>query len=191
MVMIPGVGNVANPLDNESVQPSEKNSALAAVLSIVCVGAGQLYNGELTKAALLFGGAVVSGMLFGVGAWLLVVPLILYGAIDAHRTAEKFNGKVRQARQAKEDAEAAAAKLASETVAAHEFSAQIDKLYRLFKANLLDESEFTERKKSVLAELQTRRPREAPEDFLSVLVPLAKSEALNSDELKQIKALVL
>ncbi|WP_423391943.1 hypothetical protein [Burkholderia sp. LMG 21824] len=182
---------MTTPLESEHTLPAEKSPALAAFLSVVCVGAGQLYNGDMPKAALMFGGAVVSGLLFGFAAWILVIPLILYGAIDAFRTAEKINARLQQARQEEVEAHAAAAKLASETVTAQDFSAQIDKLHRLFKADLLDETEFAERKKNVLAELQTRRPREAPEDFLSTLAPLARSEALNSDELKQIKALVL
>lgn len=168
-----------------------KSPGLATILSMFCVGAGQIYNGDTTKGAIMFGAAALGGIAFGVGAWLLILPLIIYGMIDAHKTANTINAKLILSAEEQAVTAAATAKLEAETISAQDFVTQIEKLHRLATSDLLNAEEFAERKKQVLLTLHSRRPREAAEDFLTALIPLAKSEALSSDELMQIKAIVL
>lgn len=168
-----------------------KSPGLATLLSLLCCGAGQIYNGDTTKGAIMFGAAVLGGVLFGVGVIALVIPLALYGMVDANMGAQKVNEKLMRAAAEQEASVAAAAKLEAETVSAQDFVTQIEKLHRLSSSNLLNADEFSERKKQVLLTLHTRRPRESAEDFLAALIPLARSEALSTDELMQIKSLVL
>jgi len=60
----------------ESKRPREP--VAAALLSLFCPGLGQIYNGELTKALLIF----ISSA--------LIVPW-LYGAFDAYKVAQRIN----------------------------------------------------------------------------------------------------
>jgi len=60
------------------VAPEKRIPALAAVLSFVIAGSGQVYNGQVGKGVLIF-----------LTAWL-IVPWI-YGIFDAYQTAKKIN----------------------------------------------------------------------------------------------------
>ncbi|MEI8350020.1 MAG: hypothetical protein WCI77_07690 [Candidatus Omnitrophota bacterium] len=57
---------------------SERNPAIAALLSFIIAGAGQIYNGQIGKGILIF-----------LTAWL-VIPWI-YGIFDAYNTAKRIN----------------------------------------------------------------------------------------------------
>ena len=77
----------------------EKNAALAALLSFVLAGAGQLYNGDVTKGIVLIVAELTLIMLITVTIWLFVgivfVPFWLaiwgYAVWDAWDKAEKIN----------------------------------------------------------------------------------------------------
>lgn len=62
---------------------SDKSPALAVLLSVFWVGAGQLYNGQIGKGILMFVGAVV--------LWFLLLGWIVHIAswIDAYTVAKK------------------------------------------------------------------------------------------------------
>ncbi|KAF5083371.1 zinc ribbon domain-containing protein [Methanobacterium aggregans] len=70
----------------------QKNAALAAVLSFLVVGLGQIYNGQVGKGILLLVGAIISGILMfiviGVVTWLIIW---IYAIYDAYNTANKIN----------------------------------------------------------------------------------------------------
>jgi len=69
-----------------------KNPGLAAVLSALFMGIGQIYNGQIGKGILLSIIAVVCILtsMFIVPA-ILLVGLWIYGIWDAYRSAEKIN----------------------------------------------------------------------------------------------------
>jgi len=68
-------------------QRSNKSPGIALVLSLLIVGGGQFYNGQISKGFMYLGGAVILGMLsFSVG-WFLVA---IGSAIDAYNTAKKL-----------------------------------------------------------------------------------------------------
>lgn len=77
----------------ERVGP-EKSPGLAAILSFLFCGLGQVYNGEVGKGvAFLLG--------FWVGLALLVVPGVIvwiWSMVDAHNTAANFNRGSRRRR---------------------------------------------------------------------------------------------
>jgi len=61
-----------------------KNPTLATVLSILIVGVGQFYNGDVKKGLIMLGGAVVGGLFtYGI-AWLGVA---VWSAFDAYQVA--------------------------------------------------------------------------------------------------------
>lgn len=75
----------------------QKNSGIAAVLSFLIIGLGQLYNGQIGKGLLLFGGAVVSGFLTTIIIGFILLPAIwLYGIYDAYKVANSLNEQARR-----------------------------------------------------------------------------------------------
>jgi TM2 domain-containing membrane protein YozV len=61
-----------------------KNPTVAVILSLLIVGGGQFYNGEMKKGAIMLGIAVVLlALTVGVG-WFAVA---VWSAIDAYRVA--------------------------------------------------------------------------------------------------------
>ena len=76
------------------IKPSTnaKNPGLAAVLSFVIVGLGQIYNGEIGKGILLIVLYVISIALCLVFIGYIFLPVIwIYGIYDAYKTAQKIN----------------------------------------------------------------------------------------------------
>lgn len=77
---------------------SEKSPGIAALLSFLIPGAGQIYNGELGKGILLFILAVISGILVWVVVGCLTSPLIwLIAIVDAYSSAKRINENLRAA----------------------------------------------------------------------------------------------
>jgi TM2 domain-containing membrane protein YozV len=72
--------------------PNKKNPGLAAVLSFLIVGLGQIYNGQIGKGLLLLVAAIISGVL-----WLIYIGIIfsiiiwIYAIYDAYNTAKRIN----------------------------------------------------------------------------------------------------
>jgi TM2 domain-containing membrane protein YozV len=67
--------------------PKKKEPVLAALLSFIFAGSGQVYNGELGKGILVLAGTII-------GAFIFLVPGIivwLFGIFDAYTTSMKMN----------------------------------------------------------------------------------------------------
>lgn len=62
----------------DEARKQERSPGVAAVLSLLVPGSGQLYNGQIGKGILVL------------LTWWLIVPWIL-GVVDAHSTAKKIN----------------------------------------------------------------------------------------------------
>jgi TM2 domain-containing membrane protein YozV len=79
------------------VQPARKNPVLAAFLSFVVCGLGQIYNGELLRGIVLFVLFAVLLVVFwaleGNFTIGLLVPIVLwiFGIVDAYRAATQMN----------------------------------------------------------------------------------------------------
>jgi len=77
---------------NNSVTNVDKSPILAAVLSFIIIGLGQVYLGLTKKGIILFFAAIVSGVLMsviiGYVAWLIVWGYAIY---DGYNSAEKIN----------------------------------------------------------------------------------------------------
>lgn len=75
------------------MQP-QKNPGLAAVLSFLVCGLGQIYNGQIGKGIGLLVAAIISGMLCLVIIGFILLPIIyIYSIYDAYKTAEAINRK--------------------------------------------------------------------------------------------------
>lgn len=84
-----GVPQVVN---TSAVGNADKSPILAAILSFLIVGLGQIYLGLTKKGIMLFVAAIVSGILMlvliGWITWLIVWGYAIY---DAYNSAEKIN----------------------------------------------------------------------------------------------------
>ena len=80
---------------NNAVVNSDKSSGLAALLSFLIIGLGQVYLGLTKKGIILFIAAIISGvlMLFIIGwiTWLIVWGYAIY---DAYNSAEKMKNGI-------------------------------------------------------------------------------------------------
>lgn len=74
---------------------NQKSPGLAAVLSFLIVGLGQIYNGQIAKGLFLLLGAIISGvlMLILIG-FIFWIVIWLYAIYDAYDTAKKINSGV-------------------------------------------------------------------------------------------------
>lgn len=74
----------------------QKSPGLAALLSAIIVGLGQIYNGQVKKGVLLFIFFVISALLvsfipfFGL-KYLIPLVVWIYAVYDAHQSAEWNN----------------------------------------------------------------------------------------------------
>lgn len=91
--------NSNSTIDNRTKQgisivykEQQKNPVLAAVLSALVVGIGQIYNGENSKGLKLLAGYIISWFLVTILIGLITTPILwVYGIYDAYKTAEKIN----------------------------------------------------------------------------------------------------
>ena len=83
---------VQNVNSSSGVCNPNKSAGLAALLSFLIIGLGQVYIGLTKKGILLFVAAIVSGvlMLFLIG-WILWLLVWGYAIYDAYNSANKMN----------------------------------------------------------------------------------------------------
>ena len=78
-------------------RPDIKNSGMAAVLSFIWTGLGQIYNGQIGKGVMLalvqFVFVMMSFVLIGLPFFLV---LWVWGIYDAYQQAEDINSKARR-----------------------------------------------------------------------------------------------
>ncbi|MFA9558565.1 hypothetical protein ACERII_14755 [Evansella sp. AB-rgal1] len=69
-----------------------KSPGLAAVLSAVWTGLGQIYNGQIGKGVLFMVIQFINALLIAVLIGIITYPLFwIYGMVDAYKTAEMLN----------------------------------------------------------------------------------------------------
>lgn len=74
------------------VPSPNKSAGLAAVLSFLIVGLGQVYLGLIKKGIILFILAIVAGILMSVVVgWILWLIVWGYAVYDAYNSAQKIN----------------------------------------------------------------------------------------------------
>jgi TM2 domain-containing membrane protein YozV len=80
------------PVPPPSPYVERKNEGIAAILSFVFLGLGQIYNGQISKGIsfIIIGVLFVFSMLFLIG--FLLYPLFwMYNIYDAYNTAKQIN----------------------------------------------------------------------------------------------------
>ena len=73
------------------IQPL-KNAGLAAVLSALWCGLGQIYNGQIAKGIAFMIIQIINAMLMFIIIGFITYPIMwIWGMIDAYRQAEEIN----------------------------------------------------------------------------------------------------
>lgn len=173
-----------------------KTPAVALLLSLIISGAGQIYNGEVNKGI----GMIVAYILCVAGSGLvfplvILVALWIWGMIDANTVAKEFNENLKKRLDNEvhslQEAEVQQERIKATIITSQEFVTQIDKYVRLFQSSLLSEPEFEAKKKEMIMTLTAKKLSEAPEDFLTAIIPLIQKKIFTEPEITQIKAAVL
>ena len=69
-----------------------RNPIIAAVLSLIVAGLGQIYNGQITKGVLFIIAQIINGALLYVAIGFVTMPLVgLWAVIDAYLVAKRNN----------------------------------------------------------------------------------------------------
>lgn len=69
-----------------------KSAGLAAVLSALVNGLGQIYNGQILKGIVIIVVQIINGALTAILIGWLLLPIVWVWAVyDAYRVAEKIN----------------------------------------------------------------------------------------------------
>ena len=69
-----------------------RNPLLAAILSLIVAGLGQIYNGQITKGVVFIVIQLINGALTAVLIGWLLLPLVgLWAMVDAYMTAKRNN----------------------------------------------------------------------------------------------------
>lgn len=88
----PPQGHQQGPPQGHQQGGKEKDPGIAAVLSFLITGAGQLYNGQVGKAILLFVVQIVNFFLLFLLIGFLLLPAVwLFGIYDAYTQAKQIN----------------------------------------------------------------------------------------------------
>ena len=72
--------------------PTTKNPLLAAILSFLCAGLGQIYNKEIGKGIIFISIEFISLIIMAIAPLLLLlfIPFWIYAIFDAYKVAEKI-----------------------------------------------------------------------------------------------------
>ncbi len=173
-----------------------KTPAVALLLSFLITGAGQIYNGEVGKGIGLIIFYIIcmaaSALILPI---IILIPLWIWGMVDANTKAKEFNDTLKRSLDnddaASREATAQQERVKATIITSQEFVSQIDKYFKLFQSSLLSETEFTVKKKEIITILTAKKLSEAPEDFLTAVIPLIQKKALTEQEIAQVKAAVL
>ena len=69
-----------------------RNPIIAAVLSLIVAGLGQIYNGQILKGVLFIVAQIINGALLYVAIGFVTMPLVgLWAVIDAYLVAKRNN----------------------------------------------------------------------------------------------------
>ena len=69
-----------------------RNPIIAAILSLIVAGLGQIYNGQILKGVLFIVAQIINGALLYVGIGFITMPLVgLWAVIDAYLVAKRSN----------------------------------------------------------------------------------------------------
>jgi TM2 domain-containing membrane protein YozV len=69
-----------------------RNPIIAAVLSLIVAGLGQIYNGQITKGVLFIVAQLINGALTVILIGWILMPIVgLWAVIDAYLVAKRNN----------------------------------------------------------------------------------------------------
>lgn len=156
--------------------PKIKDPAIAAILSFLISGLGQIYNGDITKGILIFIVQILQIVLGSVIYITYVTFFIvwIWAIYDAYGGAKKINQRIDEEEE-------------TNTIKVDKFIETLRKNYELFKHGILSEEEFNKRKHITISRLRTKKTDKIFEDFLYSIIPLKEEQILTDEDFKIIK----
>ncbi|WP_426189614.1 hypothetical protein [Massilia sp. DWR3-1-1] len=175
-----------NSKESTSSRQERKSPNVAMIWSVVCAGLGQFYNGDVPKGGAFLIAAILSWIVF----WPLWIPVALWSIADAHTRAEEINGILEVEEIEVQHEKERENVIASTKTRVSDFIVRANKFSNLNNNNLLSEDEFRLKISELINELNHKKAFENPDDFLTELIPLVASGALNSEDITKIKSLI-
>lgn len=171
-----------------------KDPRLAAFLSFLIGGGGQLYCGKVNRGILF--------IIIDLILWFTIFGAIIFGIfamIDAYNIAKDINFQIdfKEKENEKEiDAKNEKGKLAEKKRIENEISIEyfIDSLkknHKLYSTEIYSSEEYMKKKNTLISSLASKKIKCSSEDFLASLIPLKEQEILSIDEINKIKILII
>lgn len=161
----------------------KKDFWAAFILNVVLAGSGHVYVGEKDKGTKLLAAYVL--------AWLLASPLgfpffiavaiWIYTLVDTRNVVDAFNTKVDEYLAAQQ------AELEKNILNTDILIQKIRTSQELLKSEMIDESEFMDRKVAIIAELAEKEFQGELDELLLALIPLKEEGLLSAEEITRIK----
>lgn len=80
-----------------NTQQPPKNPTLAAILSFIIAGVGQIYNGEVVKGVIIIAVQIVNAVLMAIIIGFITWPIVwIWSIYDAHKVAKRINEEAAQ-----------------------------------------------------------------------------------------------
>jgi hypothetical protein len=159
----------------------KKSNGVAALLSLIIPGAGQMYKDKVGQGLLwLFCVVIGYGMLVLPGL-ILHLFCILSAASDDQSKTEEGKSKVLDAEEYKRRDEEYAKKSSVDV------AIELKKVFDLKSRDLITEDEFVSSKAKLINTFCEMSSKPNKNDFLLTLVPLIDSGAISKDEVQQLK----
>ena len=97
VVLFLALPNLLTSKELKPGDPGYKDPAIAALISFVILGGGQIYVGDITRGILFMLGGyaifIIFLFIYAPVAWVFVLGLGIYNIYDAYNLAKKYNSQ--------------------------------------------------------------------------------------------------
>ncbi len=179
-------------------QPLErKEPAIAALLSFLFGGVGQLYCRKINRGILFILVSVILWIFASAVGDLIVLTLAfgLFAMIDAYNLAKDINAKIdfdlAEESRIEETKKVEEKQLKANLIEADSFVESAKSYHKLLETEIYTQEEYGKKIKTLISTLASKKLACEPEQFLAALIPLKEQEILSLDDVKKIKILIL
>jgi len=184
-------------------KPKEtKNEGVTFLLNFFFSGAGHIYvGGDFMNKGIIY--LVINCFMVVLTAAtgffaIFWIPFWIFVMVNGFTATKEYNHQIEQDNEAyyrnedeKNLEETKKIEIENKKVKCLDFIDNMEKIFKLFKNELLTDEEFKSRKTRYITEINLNKIVEKPEDFLNSIIPLKENGIITLEELKQIKSYIL
>ena len=170
---------------------NRKEPWLAAILSLLIGGVGQIYCGRVARGMVF--------LIIDLILWFTIFGALVWGviaAIDAYNIAKDINYQIDLEKISKHydnqiEAQGIEKSSSSVEVKIDNFIDDLKKTYKLYALQIYTEDEYKSKKDIIINSLANRKLSCSTIDFLTSLVDLKEQKILNNEDIGKIKLLII